>query len=474
MGNNGDPSKDIVIKDGTRNRSITVPARSQSTILATSAQSSLSSSSTTTPDKQESAQPQNSSSPSSLSNNLIAGACAGLASRMVTAPLDLIRIRRQLSPLTLYPSESIVQSWRNIYRNEGGIVALFRGNLAAIYLWMGYTSVQFTVYNFAKQQLTTQTNDERSISSALAVVDFFRGNATATAFVSGAVAGACATLSTYPFDVCRTTFAARGANSSQASTETHSSSKPPPVTKTATETTVKDVRPSRPAIPFHSLAEPDLHHHIPLRPVPTTATSSTTMKKVLDQAVGATSNSSSSAASTNRPPQTLLGFVQQLYQTKGWKGFYAGSGPAVLQIIPYMGLNFALYDILTTKPTTTSNDETGTNRKSVSLSAYAGSISGAVSKLCVYPIDTVKRRLQAQAFYDTHTNATGAADSLGKTRPNQQYTGMVDCFQRILREESVYSLYRGVVPSVLKSTIGSGLSFAVFRFTKNALEAGAV
>jgi solute carrier family 25 thiamine pyrophosphate transporter 19 len=86
-------------------------------------------------------------------------------------------------------------------------------------------------------------------------------------------------------------------------------------------------------------------------------------------------------------PRTFAEFTRYLYQSKGIRGFYAGAFPAVIQIIPYMGMNFAIYDLLTSK------------ERSVGLSAYAGSISGAVSKIMVYPMDTVKRRLQAEAFF---------------------------------------------------------------------------
>lgn len=293
-------------------------------------------------------------------HNAVAGGVAGAGSRMATAPLDLIRIRRQLAPSTLYPSESLWQSWLNIVRNEGGVTALFRGNLAAVYLWVGYAAVQFSVYTRIKEHCH-------------AVV-----SPTAAAFVSGAVAGTFATLATYPFDVCRTTFAARG---------------------------IQEVQP----IPFGSMAEPHFGQ-----------------------------------AQANSPPKTLRGFVVQLYRQKGIQGFYAGVNPAVVQIIPYMGLNFGIYDTLTR------------GDKSVGLSAYAGSIAGALSKLLIYPIDTVKRRLQAQAFYSGDT-----------TSP---YKGMLDCVTRIAREEGFLSFYRGVVPSVLKTTIASSLSFSLFRFSKNALE----
>lgn len=293
-------------------------------------------------------------------HNAVAGGVAGAGSRMATAPLDLIRIRRQLAPATLYPSESVWQSWLNIVRNEGGVSALFRGNLAAVYLWVGYAAVQFSVYSRAKEH-------------CLPIV-----SPTAAAFASGAVAGTFATLATYPFDVCRTTFAARG---------------------------IQEV----PSIPFGSMAEPHFGQ-----------------------------------TQANSPPKTVRQFVVQLYRQKGIQGFYAGVNPAVVQIIPYMGLNFGIYDTLTR------------GDKSVGLSAYAGSIAGAISKLLVYPIDTVKRRLQGQAFFSCDTASP--------------YKGMRDCVTRIAKEEGLVSFYRGVVPSVLKTTIASSLSFSLFRFSKNALE----
>jgi hypothetical protein len=60
-------------------------------------------------------------------HNAVVGGAAGAVSRMATAPLDLILIRRQLTPRTLYPSESITETWRKIVLNEGGISAVFRG-----------------------------------------------------------------------------------------------------------------------------------------------------------------------------------------------------------------------------------------------------------------------------------------------------------------------------------------------------------
>jgi len=69
---------------------------------------------------------------------------------------------------------------------------------------------------------------------------------------------------------------------------------------------------------------------------------------------------------------------------------------------------------------------------------------------------SLKKRMQAQAVFG----------------PNgEPYKNMVDCIATMLRKEGIVSFYRGLVPSVLKTTIATGLSFGFFRFTKNILEA---
>jgi solute carrier family 25 (mitochondrial thiamine pyrophosphate transporter), member 19 len=160
-------------------------------------------------------------------------------------------------------------------------------------------------------------------------------------------------------------------------------------------------------------------------------------------------------------PRTLFDFARQLFRQKGIGGFYAGSGPAVMQIIPYMGLNFALYDWLTSENASTVSPTAATTAPSstttISSAAYAGSLSGALSKICVYPLDTVKRRLQAQAFF---------APPYG----HETYRGMWDCIVSIHAREGIKAFYRGMVPSVLKTAISTSLTFALFRWTMNTLQ----
>jgi solute carrier family 25 thiamine pyrophosphate transporter 19 len=323
-------------------------------------------------------------------HNVVAGGVAGAGSRLFTAPLDLVRIRAQLER-DVYPRPSIISRMMHVYKAEGGITALFRGNLAASYLWIGYTTVQFSIYGTIKERLedyrvdiaiqeimqSTQQQQQDQLSRQFSNLVT---NSTAIAFVSGAGAGICATMATYPFDICRTVFASRGALTQQQ----------------------------------------------------------------LQQQKGA-------SATTFRPPSTIKECAISMYRQDGFRGFYAGSAPAVVQIVPYMGLNFAIYDFLITQ-------EDSRNSKSVGLSGYAGSISGAVSKIIVYPMDTIKKRIQIQSVF-------GASASTGVV-----YNGMWDCLAKTIRTEGVLGLYRGLFPSVLKTTMGSGLCFTFFRSTKNLLE----
>lgn len=84
--------------------------------------------------------------------------------------------------------------------------------------------------------------------------------------------------------------------------------------------------------------------------------------------------------------------------------------------------------------------------------------------MIVYPLDTVKKRLQAQAFNEFWGTQNQA--SLRKV----QYKNMVHCAVTIMENEGINAFYRGLVPTVLKTMGATGLTFAIYTFTKNTLE----
>lgn len=90
-------------------------------------------------------------------HDVAAGAAAGAGARLLTAPLDLIKIRRQVLSSTNMNTRppSMIETARAVVQNEGGVKALFRGNVAATYLWVGYAIVQFSLYNRVNKYLSS-------------------------------------------------------------------------------------------------------------------------------------------------------------------------------------------------------------------------------------------------------------------------------------------------------------------------------
>ncbi|GBC09381.1 hypothetical protein RclHR1_08800014 [Rhizophagus clarus] len=147
----------------------------------------------------------------------ICGAVAGLVSRFVASPLDVIKIRLQLQPgRPINPLSSSHQKVHNsgtlrkyngmshaikLIIREEGIRGLWNGNLSAEYLYLSYGAVQFLTYQQMQnlfKRMDSNQNEKLGINKIL------------QPFLSGAVCGTTATIVTYPFDLLRTRFAAQG------------------------------------------------------------------------------------------------------------------------------------------------------------------------------------------------------------------------------------------------------------------------
>ncbi|KAF2874771.1 mitochondrial carrier domain-containing protein [Massariosphaeria phaeospora] len=136
-----------------------------------------------------------------------AGAVAGLVSRFVIAPLDVIKIRLQLQVHSLSDPPSLRGIHGPVYRGtlgtlkqilrEEGLRGLWKGNIPAEAMYLTYGSVQFSAYTSMSHLLD-------------AIPQQYRLPDSVNSFISGAAAGACATTATYPLDLLRTRFAAQG------------------------------------------------------------------------------------------------------------------------------------------------------------------------------------------------------------------------------------------------------------------------
>lgn len=290
------------------------------------------------------------------SRDVIAGAAAGLASRMASAPFDVLKIRMQLSTQAITFSSvggigslhELASLATQIAKREG-ILAFWSGNMPALYLYATYNAVQFGSFGAIKRSVET------AVPSPFIV-----------GLLSGAGAGALATAATFPLDVLRTRGAALGLKRKE-----------------------------------HTLAKACL--------------------------------------ATMRAPVATM---QDLYR---------GLSPALVQIMPLMGLNFATYELLHSLSPTESFGTMG---------AY-GALSGIMSKLFVYPLDLAKKRLQMQGVHVCEERAAVGVSAL------PEYRNLAHCLLKICKAEGFAGLFRGVLPGLLKAAPASGASFLTFELVKS-------
>jgi hypothetical protein len=70
-------------------------------------------------------------------------------------------------------------------------------------------------------------------------------------------------------------------------------------------------------------------------------------------------------------------------------------------------------------------------------------------------MDTTKKRLQAQVLQNTLSGQFLTGRSL--------YSGWLHCIRSVLATEGVSGLYRGIVPTVMKSSLSVGVTFFTFE-----------
>jgi solute carrier family 25 phosphate transporter 23/24/25/41 len=119
---------------------------------------------------------------------LTAGASAGIASVIVTYPLDLVRTRLSLqgeTPCTIHATI------RQVLTEEGGWRALYKGLVPTVAGIAPYVALNFTVYETLKAGMIRRSRgapDDLSVATRLAC---------------GGLAGAVAQTCTFPLDVLR-------------------------------------------------------------------------------------------------------------------------------------------------------------------------------------------------------------------------------------------------------------------------------
>ncbi|KAK5174350.1 mitochondrial thiamine pyrophosphate transporter [Saxophila tyrrhenica] len=160
------------------------------------------------------------------------------------------------------------------------------------------------------------------------------------------------------------------------------------------------------------------------------------------------------AQGTERVYEGLVASVREITRNEGYTGFFRGLTAGIGQIVPYMGLFFASYESLKV-PLADAQLPFGSG------DAVAGVTASVLSKSAVFPLDTVRKRLQVQG--PTRTKFVGG------TRMPVYDRGIWSTITTIVRMEGWKGLYRGLGVSLIKAAPASAVTMWTYERALKAL-----
>uniref|UniRef100_A0A914ENW5 Mitochondrial thiamine pyrophosphate carrier n=1 Tax=Acrobeloides nanus TaxID=290746 RepID=A0A914ENW5_9BILA len=122
--------------------------------------------------------------------------------------------------------------------------------------------------------------------------------------------------------------------------------------------------------------------------------------------------------------------VTKIWQDEKIYGFFRGLTPSLVQIAPYVGLQFTSYNIMKKLW------DNYLQEHESSGSLVSGVFAGIFAKIVIYPLDLIRHRLQVNPSIRHGFGTTSL------------YQGM----------------FKGLLPSMMKAGLSSGLSFTCYEF----------
>ncbi|XP_010549230.1 PREDICTED: mitochondrial adenine nucleotide transporter ADNT1-like, partial [Tarenaya hassleriana] len=172
---------------------------------------------------------------------------------------------------------------------------------------------------------------------------------------------------------------------------------------------------------------------------------------------------------TEKSPYQYRGMVHALstvLREEGPRALYRGWLPSVIGVVPYVGLNFAVYESL--KDWLVKSRPFGivdNSELTVTTRLACGAVAGTIGQTVAYPLDVVRRRMQMVGWKDASSVITG--DGGGKAP--LEYSGMIDAFRKTVRHEGVGALYKGLVPNSVKVVPSIAIAFVTYEKVKDLL-----
>uniref|UniRef100_A0A7C9CPI4 Uncharacterized protein n=1 Tax=Opuntia streptacantha TaxID=393608 RepID=A0A7C9CPI4_OPUST len=144
-------------------------------------------------------------------------------------------------------------------------------------------------------------------------------------------------------------------------------------------------------------------------------------------------------------PSKYNGMIQaakEIFREEGLAGFWRGNVPALLMVMPYTAIQFAVLHKFKTYMSGSSKAEDHAHL-SPYLSYISGAVAGCAATIGSYPFDLVRTILASQG-------------------EPKVYPNMRSAFAGILRRRGVRGLYAGLTPTLVEIIPYAGLQFGTY------------
>ncbi|XP_043506209.1 calcium-binding mitochondrial carrier protein SCaMC-2 isoform X1 [Polistes fuscatus] len=145
---------------------------------------------------------------------------------------------------------------------------------------------------------------------------------------------------------------------------------------------------------------------------------------------------------------SVIDAANKIYKQGGWKSFYRGYIPNLIGILPYAGIDLAVYETLKNSYLRT---HTKNEQPAFWVLLLCGTASSTAGQVCSYPLALVRTKLQAEITTGSDANT------------------MIGVFKDILKREGIRGLYRGITPNFLKVAPAVSISYVVYEHFRQAL-----
>ncbi|OMO94322.1 Mitochondrial carrier protein [Corchorus olitorius] len=142
--------------------------------------------------------------------------------------------------------------------------------------------------------------------------------------------------------------------------------------------------------------------------------------------------------------RNIFELVKKIAVTQGLLGFWKGNLINILRTAPFKAVNFYAYDTYRKQLLRLSGNEDTTNSERF----IAGAAAGITATVLCLPLDTIRTKIVAPG-----------GEALG---------GVIGAFRHMIQTEGFFSLYKGLVPSILSMAPSAAVFYGVYDMLKSA------